>query len=84
MTSKILTSQVIADTLGISVQRVRQLAKELSIEPQTIGKALIFSPADLKKMQGRSKKVGRPRRPDSELSRSALSQRRRRERTGKE
>jgi hypothetical protein len=65
MPSQILTSQTIADTLGISVQRVRQLAKELNIEPQTIGKALIFTPADLKKMQGRSKKVGRPKLPQS-------------------
>lgn len=55
---KIITTEVAADALGISVRRVRQLIKDLRIEPQMIGKAIILSPADLKKMQTRKTQRG--------------------------
>lgn len=62
MPDNIITSEVAANALGITVQRVRQLAKELGIEPQRIGNALIFSKADLKKMRTRNTSVGRPKK----------------------
>ncbi|HXG94160.1 MAG TPA: hypothetical protein VNN73_17585 [Blastocatellia bacterium] len=62
MPSNIITTEVAASALGLTPQRVRQLAKELGIQPQTIGKALIFSPADLRKMQARNTNVGRPKK----------------------
>lgn len=55
---EIITTEAAATTLGVSVQRVRQLIKELGIEPQTIGKAIILTRADIKRMKQRDTKRG--------------------------
>ena len=62
MPPEIITTEVAANTLGITVQRVRQLIKELGIEPLTIGRAIVLTPADLKKLQKRNTSAGRPKK----------------------
>lgn len=57
--SEIITTEVAKTRLNVSVQRVRQLVKELGITPTWIGRAMILSPADLKRMKKRNKQVGR-------------------------
>ncbi|HEY0545279.1 MAG TPA: hypothetical protein VGC91_07895 [Pyrinomonadaceae bacterium] len=61
--AQIITTEVAAEMLGVTPQRVRQIARELGLEPQQIGKALIFSSADIKKMQTRKTSRG-PAKPE--------------------
>lgn len=50
---KIITSTQAAVALGVSERRIRQLVAELSLTPQRVGRLLIFTPADLRKMKAR-------------------------------
>ncbi len=58
------TTQSIADTLGISTERVRQIAKQLNLTPQMIGKAMTFSDAQKRRIEKAKNdaQVGRPRK----------------------
>jgi hypothetical protein len=55
---KINTTESVATALGLSPQRVRQLVKELNIEPTMIGKAIVLSDADVKKLERRKTSRG--------------------------
>jgi hypothetical protein len=55
------TTESVASALGISVQRVRQLIKELDITPTMIGRAIVLSNADVKKLENRNTQAGRPK-----------------------
>jgi hypothetical protein len=55
---KINTTESVAGALGITPQRVRQLVKELGITPTMIGKAMILSDADVKKLEKRKTQRG--------------------------
>lgn len=55
---KINTTTTVATALGVTVQRVRQLVKELNIEPAMIGKAIVLSNADVKKLERRKTQRG--------------------------
>lgn len=59
---KINTTQTVADALGLTTERVRQLIKELNITPTTIGRAIVLSDADVKKIEKRNTQVGRPKK----------------------
>jgi hypothetical protein len=54
--SKILTTQEAADTLGISTERVRQLAKELDLP--RLNRSPIITEKDIKKMAARKTQRG--------------------------
>jgi transcriptional regulator with XRE-family HTH domain len=55
-----LSTRQIAERIGVSAQRVLQMARERSIEPCTrIGPAFIWHAADLKRFNRRP--AGRPR-----------------------
>lgn len=58
----IVTTAEAAAVLGVSVQRVRQLIKELELEPVTIGKAILLNKDELALMQKRNTRAGRPKR----------------------
>jgi hypothetical protein len=60
--SRLIPTKEAAETLGTSERRVQQLATELNLEPQKFGRMLFFSTADLKKMQARNTKVGKPKK----------------------
>lgn len=53
-----LTTAEVAASLNITERRVRQLAAELGIEPERIGKALFWTPADVKQMSKRKTQRG--------------------------
>jgi hypothetical protein len=53
-----ITTAEAAAALNITERRVRQLAAELGIEPERIGKAIFFSPADIKLMKKRKTQRG--------------------------
>ncbi|MEK6281893.1 MAG: hypothetical protein AABN95_16185 [Acidobacteriota bacterium] len=55
---KINTTETVANALGLTPQRVRQLVKELNIEPTMIGKAIVLSDADVKKLERRKTQRG--------------------------
>lgn len=55
---KINTTETVATTLGLTPQRIRQLVKELKIEPTMIGKAIVLSDADVKKLERRKTSRG--------------------------
>ena len=55
---KINTTKSVAGALGITPQRVRQLVKELGIGLQMVGKAMILSDADVKKLEKRKTQRG--------------------------
>lgn len=55
---KINTTETVAAALGLTPQRVRQLVKELNIEPTMIGKAIVLSDADVKKLERRKTSRG--------------------------
>jgi hypothetical protein len=55
---KINTTKTVATTLGISVQRVRQIVKELNITPIMIGKAIVLSDTDVKRLEKRKTSRG--------------------------
>ena len=55
---KINTTETVAAALGLTPQRVRQLVKELNIEPTMIGKAIVLSDADVKKIERRKTSRG--------------------------
>ena len=55
---KINTTESVATALGITPQRVRQLVHQLGIEPTSIGKAMILSDADVKKLGKRKTSKG--------------------------
>lgn len=55
---KINTTQAVADSLNITPARVRQLVRELGLEPVYIGKAIVLSDADVKKMRNRKQSMG--------------------------
>lgn len=54
--SNLLTTQQAADALGISTERVRQLAKELDL-PQ-LGRQFVITERDVKKMAARKTQRG--------------------------
>lgn len=58
------TTQSIADSLGISTERVRQIAKQLNLTPQMIGKAMTFSDAQRRQIEKAKNgaQVGRPKK----------------------
>jgi DNA-binding transcriptional MerR regulator len=63
---EILTTEVVAQKLGVSPRRIRQLKDELGLRPQVIGKALVFDVQDLKALRTRLKQLastgrGKPR-----------------------
>lgn len=55
---KINTTETVANALGLTPQRVRQLVRELNIEPTRIGKAIVLSDADVKKLERRKTQRG--------------------------
>jgi len=55
---KINTTETVATALGLTPQRVRQLVKELNITPTMIGKAIVLSDADVKKLEKRKTQRG--------------------------
>ena len=59
---KINTTETVATALGISPQRIRQAIKELSITPTMIGKAIVLSDADVKKLERRKTSRGPAKR----------------------
>jgi hypothetical protein len=52
------TTATVAAALGLSPQRVRQAIKELNITPTMIGKAIVLSDADVKKLARRKTQRG--------------------------
>ena len=52
------TTNAVAAKLGITPQRVRQLIKELGIEPQMVGKSMILDTADIKRLEKRKTQRG--------------------------
>lgn len=59
MTNWIATTAAIAAKLGTSTRRVQQLIKELEIVPiQTIGRSMILSDADVKRLEKRKTQPG--------------------------
>lgn len=55
---KINTTETVATALGLTPQRVRQLVKELNLTPTMIGKAIVLSAADVKKLEKRKTQRG--------------------------
>lgn len=53
-----LTTAEVAALLNITERRVRQLATELGIQPERIGTALFWTPADVKQMSKRKTQRG--------------------------
>jgi len=51
---------MIADRLGVTPKRVREIAKQLKIKPSWMGPIMIFTPMQLEKMRNRRTDVGRP------------------------
>jgi hypothetical protein len=56
MVSKLFTTQEAADALGISTERVRQLAKELDLP--RLNRSPVITEKDLKKMAARKTQRG--------------------------
>ncbi|HEX7313312.1 MAG TPA: helix-turn-helix domain-containing protein [Pyrinomonadaceae bacterium] len=56
MMSNLLTTQQAADALGISTERVRQLAKALDLP--TLGRQFVITEKDVKKMAARKTQRG--------------------------
>lgn len=56
--NRLTTREVAAALKGISEQRVRQIAAELGLEPERIGKALFWTAADLRRMKRRKTRRG--------------------------
>lgn len=56
-----MTTRMIADKLGISQKRVREIAKNMKIKPSWIGPTMVFSPKQYLKIKDRNTDVGRPR-----------------------
>jgi hypothetical protein len=54
--SKLHTTQEAADALGITVERVRQLAKALDL--RTLGRQFVITDKDIKKMAARKTQPG--------------------------
>lgn len=54
--SKLLTTREAADALGISTERVRQLAKALNLP--TLGRQFVITEKDVKKMAARKTQRG--------------------------
>ena len=55
---RIKTPETVGDALGITPQRVRQILRELGIEPQRIGKAIVLSDSDVLKIERRNTQRG--------------------------
>lgn len=55
---KINTTETVATALNITVQAVRQAIKKLNITPTMIGKAIVLSDADVKKLERRKTRPG--------------------------
>lgn len=53
-----LTTAEVAAALNVTERRVRQLAAELDIEPERIGKALFWKPDDQRRMSKRKTQRG--------------------------
>ncbi len=53
-----LTTRMIADRLGVTPKRVREIARELKIKPSWIGPIMSFTPAQLQKMIDRNTVTG--------------------------
>ena len=52
------TTEKVATRLGISVQRVRQVVKELGIVPFTVGKAIILTDEQVRMIADRKTQRG--------------------------
>lgn len=59
---KINTTETVAAALGISVQAVRLAIKKLNITPTMIGKAIVLSDADVRKLERRKTQPGPKKR----------------------
>jgi hypothetical protein len=58
-----LTTRMIADRLGVTPKRVREIARELRIKPSWIGPIMSFTPMQLQKMIERNTVTGpKPKR----------------------
>ena len=53
-----MTTAEVAAALKVTERRVRQLATELGIQPERIGTALFWTPADVKQMSKRKTQRG--------------------------
>ncbi len=53
-----LTTSTIAIMLDVSDRRVRQIAKALKLKPERLGQTLLFTRAQVQKMQARKTKAG--------------------------
>lgn len=56
-----LTTRMIADRLGVTPKRVREIAKQLKIKPSWMGPIMTFTPMQLEKMRNRNTASGRPK-----------------------
>jgi len=52
------TTENVAARLGLTPGRIRQLIKELNLQPTRIGKAIVLSESDVKKLQNRKTSFG--------------------------
>jgi hypothetical protein len=55
----LLTTKVIADMLNVTPQRVRDIAREMTIKPSWIGPTMVFTFKQLGKMKDRETVRGR-------------------------
>ncbi len=53
-----LTTRMIADSLGVTPKRVREIARQLKLKPSWIGPIMSFTPLQLQKMKDRNTTTG--------------------------
>ncbi len=53
-----ITVNTIADVLGVTDRRVREIIKELKIQPKWIGRSMVFNRAQVRRMAKRNTKPG--------------------------
>lgn len=58
----VITTNEAAKRCDVSVQRIRQLIKELQIIPGRIGKAIVLSPGQMRRLEKRNTKRGRSKK----------------------
>ena len=49
-----LTTRMVADSLGVTPKRVREIAKQMKIKPSWIGPIMNFTPLQVQKMRDRN------------------------------
>jgi excisionase family DNA binding protein len=69
---RLLSTEQVAQVLGVGSGRVRQLAAFGQLECERIGRGLYFTPQQLERYIEKRRPMGRPRRVDK-LGRGAIS-----------